>query len=88
MTLAEARTLAQTDPVPNLTKLWGETAARTRTAVANLETAMRELNKVEDQLKERGLTVSTDLGPVGNAARAARRDLDAPHTFDRGRSAA
>lgn len=83
----DVRTLAQQDPVPNLASRWGGAAARARSAVADLETCLRELDKVQDQLKERGLTVSTDLGPVGNAAQAARRDLDQPHTFQRGRAA-
>lgn len=87
MTVAEARALAQQDPVPQLTKTWGEAATETRHAVANLEAALRLLDKIEESLKERGLTVSTDLGPVGNSARAARATIDAPHTFDRGRTA-
>lgn len=71
MTLAEARQLAQSDPVPTLTARWGELTAEARKRVAALTDSLRELDKLTQQLAAHQLTISTDLGPVGNAARAA-----------------
>ena len=76
MTLAEARTLAQADPVPQLTANWSQTAQKARTLVDQLTYTLRELDKTADALAERGITVNVDLGATGEAARAARRDLE------------
>jgi hypothetical protein len=84
MTAAEATRLAQTDPVPNLSSRWGETVTSARCALADLVTQLRALDDLHDQLAEYKLDVSVDLGPIGNAAAAARRDLDSPHIFQRG----
>lgn len=67
-----ARQIAQSDPVPILSARWGQVAADTRKAVAALDDKLRELDTLTEQLAERDLVVATDLGPVGNAARAAR----------------
>lgn len=83
MTAAEATRLAQTDPVPNLTAQWGQLAAEARRKVDGLAQTLRELDKVRDALAKHDLDVAEDLGPIGNAAAAARRDLekrrDEPH---------
>lgn len=71
MTITEARAIAQSDPVPALSKRWGEITADTRKAVQALETKLRELDKVTADLGSHDLVVATDLGPTGNAARAA-----------------
>lgn len=71
MTVQEARALAQTDPVPTIVARWGEAAAEARRQVDRLEDALRTLAKQEALLAEHDLTVSTDLGPTGNAAKAA-----------------
>ena len=78
------RQLAQSDPVPNMASRWGAATARARDAVDNLTLCLRELDKVQEQLRERGMTVDVDLGPIGNAAAAARRDLerDTGRTFE------
>jgi ABC-type transporter Mla subunit MlaD len=76
MTVTEARTLAQQDPVPNLVARWGQLATEARSRVTALEQTLRELDKTQAQLAERDLTVSVDLGQIGNAAMAARRDLE------------
>lgn len=76
MTLAEARTLAQQDPVPQITANWSQTAQKARQLVDQLTATLRELDKTADALAERSITVGVDLGPVGEAARAARRDLE------------
>lgn len=84
MTIAEARAIAQSDPVPNLTANWGTLAAKARHRVDELNSLLRELDKTTAALAEKGMVVSVDLGPVGNAAAAARRDLEKqkPHTFE------
>lgn len=71
MTIQEARAIAQSDPVPVLTARWGEITATARQRVAALTDSLRELEKLREQLREHDLTIGTDLGPVGNAARAA-----------------
>lgn len=76
MSPAEARTLAQSDPVPTLTARWGTASAAARRSVERLVSDFRELDKVRSLLKEHGLTVSEDLGPVGNAALAAWRTTE------------
>ena len=73
MTEGQVRALAQTDPVENLTKNWGNLASKARHRVEELAGILRELDKVQQTLGERGLTCSTDLGPIGNAAFAAWR---------------
>lgn len=70
------RVIAQSDPVPNLTASWGDIVTSARSCVESLTTILRSLDKVQDHLAERGLTVEVDLGPIGNAAAAARRDLE------------
>lgn len=72
MTDDDARTLAQSDPIPVLTARWGNLSAAARKTVARLNDDLRELDTVTGQLAKHGLTVATDLGPVGNAAAAAR----------------
>jgi hypothetical protein len=76
MTAATVTSLAQTDPTPNLVARWGQLATEARTRVQALEQTLRELDRTQAQLSERNLTVSVDLGQIGNAAMAARRDLE------------
>ena len=74
--ISHVRVLAQQDPIPNIVTRWGETVTETRRRVAALEDSLRDLDTIQAQLAERNLTVSCDLGPVGNAAAAARRTID------------
>jgi len=80
MTAAEATRIAQADPVPALTRRWGEVTLTARQRVAALEDSLRELDTITEQLAAHDLVVATDLGPTGNAARnaftAARADAD------------
>lgn len=71
MTISEARAIAQSDPVPALTKRWGEITQVARQRVQALEDSVRELDKITEQLAAHDLVVATDLGPTGNAARSA-----------------
>ena len=83
--ISHVRVLAQTDPTPNIVTRWGEAVTEARTRVSAFEDSLRELDKLRDQLKERDIHVAVDLGPVGNAAAAARRtvaDHDTRHAGD------
>ena len=71
MTNEQVRTLAQTDPTSTIVERWGHEVIATRNAVTVLEARLRDLQKATDDLAERNLVVATDLGPTGNAARAA-----------------
>jgi hypothetical protein len=71
-----ARNLAQADPTPNLVARWGQLATEARARVQALEQTLRELDRTQAKLAERNLTVSVDLGPVGNVAMSTRRDLE------------
>lgn len=80
MTVQEARQLAQSDPVPALSKRWGEITLVARQRVQAVEDSLRELDKITEQLAAHDLVVATDLGPTGNAARAAFTALLADQT--------
>lgn len=76
MTTAEARQLAQTDPITNLTRTAGELALEIRRQIDNLTATLRTLDTARDALNERGVTFDVDLGPIGNVAASTRRDLE------------
>jgi hypothetical protein len=84
-----AISLAQQDPVPNLVARWGQLATEARSRVQALEQTLRELDRTQAQLAERDLTVSVDLGPVGNAALSVHLDLskERPAGFSMARTA-
>lgn len=84
MTLAEARTLAQSDPTENLASRIGELKTTADRQVADLIRTLTDLDHTTRLLTEKGLGIVVDLGPIGNAAAAARRDLEKqkPHTFE------
>jgi hypothetical protein len=64
------------NPIETLTTRFGQTANDAKQQTERLATTLRELDHLADQLTEHHLTVSVDLGPIGNAAAAARRDLE------------
>lgn len=77
MTAAEATRLAQSDPVPNMTEQVGQLTADLRSTIAGLTSQLRALDtRIETLREQHDITVSVDLGPIGNAAAAARRDLE------------
>jgi hypothetical protein len=75
MAATPAISLAQSDPTPNLVARWGQLATEARTRVQALEQTLRDLDRTQKQLADRNLTVSVDLGPVGNAALSVHLDL-------------
>ena len=70
-----AISLATADPVPTLTTHWGQAVQAARHRVDQLADTLRELELVEQRLAEHGITLNADLGPVGNAAKAARQTV-------------
>jgi hypothetical protein len=73
---SSVRVLAQSDPVPNLATHLGGSVEVCRKHIEHLTNALRELDKLKEQLAEHKIVVEVDLGPIGNAAAAARRDLE------------
>lgn len=63
-------------PAPTLTRRLGELKVEADRHVANLATTLRDIDKTRHQLHEHGITMTVDLGPIGNAAAIARRQVD------------
>lgn len=78
------RVLAQQNPIPNLTSVVGQTITEARDKIDSLTATLRALDKLTETLREHKVTVDVDLGVIGNAAAAARRDLERerPTTFE------
>jgi hypothetical protein len=74
--MSSVRVLAQSDPVPNLTQRWGAYVKQAGDLTNELAAVLRDVDKTAAQLAEHKVTVNVDLGPIGNAAAAARRDLE------------
>jgi hypothetical protein len=71
----ELRAISQQDPVPNMVALYAEDAQSAKRHIADLTRLLRQLDEGRDKLAEHGITVDVDLGPIGDAAAACRRDL-------------
>ena len=76
MNEAAVRQIAQSNPVPNLSARWTDATVRARHAIEDATVCLRQIDDLADQLAAHNVTVSVDLGPIGNAAAAARRDLE------------
>ncbi len=76
MNISHVRVIAQHDPVQTLTARYGEAVATARRKVDLLTDALRDLDKTAALLAEAGVTIAADLGPVGDSAAAARRDME------------
>jgi hypothetical protein len=76
MTADPVRQLAQANPVPNLTAQWTDHVMQARRLVGMLTSELRSIDDVQNSLGDHEIRVSVDLGPIGNAAAAARRDLE------------
>jgi hypothetical protein len=68
--------LAQSDPVPAMQQRWVESVQHARKLLDGLVRELRVIDSHAETLAEHGITVTVDLGPIGNAAAAARRDLE------------
>ncbi len=69
--------LATPDPLPALTRNLGQDITDTQTVLERLEILLRRIDEKRQALREAGVTVDVDLGPIGNASAAARRTLEA-----------
>lgn len=63
-------------PAPNLTRRLGELKVEADKHIANLTTTLRDIDKTRHQLHEHGIEMTVTLGPVGDAAAVARRQVD------------
>ena len=72
MTADQITHLAQASPVKSLTARLGELKEQADREVANLETTLRHIDETRGLLNEHGISMTVDLGPVGNAAAHAR----------------
>ncbi len=71
------REVAQRNPVPTLAAGWTADIERARNLIDNLTMILRSIDKTARILEERhDIKLAADLGPIGNAAAAARRDLE------------
>lgn len=73
MTADKITQLAQQNPVRQLTSRLGELKEQADREVANLSMTLKALDDTRDILKAHGLTMTVDLGDIGNAAGHARR---------------
>lgn len=67
------------DPLAALARNLGQDITDARLLVERLERVLAHVDEKVSRLKEQGVTVEVDLGPIGDAAASARR-LSAPAT--------
>jgi hypothetical protein len=70
------RLLAQTDPLANRLRGFGDDLKHARALVADLTTVLRRMDEEANALEEAGVTMTYTLGPIGDSAAATRRDLE------------
>jgi hypothetical protein len=70
------RLLAQTDPLANRLRGFGDDLKHARALVADLTTVLRRMDEEAAALEEAGVTLTYTLGPIGDSAAATRRDLE------------
>jgi hypothetical protein len=72
----ELRTVAQSDPLANRLRSFGDDLKHARALVADLTTVLRRMDDEAAALEEAGVTMTYTLGPIGDSAAATRRDLE------------
>jgi hypothetical protein len=72
----EVRAIAQTDPLANRLRSFGDDLKHARALVADLTTVLRRMDEEANALEEAGVTMTYTLGPIGDSAAATRRDLE------------
>jgi hypothetical protein len=72
----EVRAIAQTDPLANRLRSFGDDLKHARALVADLTTVLRRMDEEANALEEAGVTMTYTLGPIGETAAATRRDLE------------
>ena len=78
--------LHQQDPLANRLRALGDDIKTAKAMSHDLTHLLKRIDKESASLQEEGVTITLDLGPVGNNALATIRDLDQRHVFDRGRA--
>ena len=74
--MSHVRVISQAGVAENLNSRWSESVSAARKLVDALERELRQMDELASLLQhEHQFTVAADLGPVGNAAAATRRDL-------------
>jgi hypothetical protein len=75
--------LAQTDPIANRLRSFGQDLKHAKALTADLTTVLKRMDEEAAALNEAGVTMTYTLGPIGDAAAACRRDLhrERPNTF-------
>lgn len=76
MTPQAVTALAQSDPTENLAARIGELKAEADRQVSALAWTLKAIDNTTAILGEKGLGIVVDLGPIGNAAMAARRTTE------------
>lgn len=63
------------DPTENMAQQLGEEVTRAKGLIRDLERSLQRMDEAKEHLRGHGLVVEVDLGDVGNAAAAARRQV-------------
>jgi hypothetical protein len=72
----ELRTVAQTDPLANRLRSFGDDLRHAKALTADLTTILKRMDEEAQALQEAGVTMTYTLGPIGDSAAATRRDLE------------
>jgi hypothetical protein len=80
----ELRQVAQTDPLANRLRSFGDDLKKAKLMVEGLTATLKRMDEEAAALEEAGVTMTYTLGPIGDAAAATRRDLhrDRGPTFE------
>jgi hypothetical protein len=71
----ELRTIAQTDPLANRLRSFGDDLRHAKALTADLTSVLKRMDDEAEALEEAGVTMTYTLGPIGDSAAATRRDL-------------
>jgi hypothetical protein len=71
----ELRSIAQSDPLANRLRAFGDDLRHAKALTADLEHVLKRMDEEAQALEEAGVTMTYTLGPIGDAAAACRRDL-------------
>jgi hypothetical protein len=72
----ELRTVAQSDPLANRLRSFGDDLRHAKALTADLTTVLKRMDEQANALNEAGVTMTYTLGPIGDSAAATRRDLE------------
>jgi hypothetical protein len=72
----ELRTVAQSDPLANRLRSFGDDLKHAKALTTDLTTVLKRMDEEAAALQEAGVTMTYTLGPIGDSAAATRRDLE------------